>query len=123
MSKFEYLFQIHDSVKDITSIKENLDSNYIELKSDVLVILRDIFSETLGIFEDLAKENDYAQDDIEFKKKLSQFQSDLLKYNNRLLKIMSEPDREDAASIIHLITYSQRLKDKLSSFKTLMSHQ
>lgn len=123
MSKFEYLFQIHDSVKDITSIKENLDSNYIELKSDVLVILRDIFSETLGIFEDLAKENDYAQDDIEFKKKLSQFQSDLLKYNNKLLKIMSEPDREDAASIIHLITYSQRLKDKLSSFKTLMSHQ
>ncbi|MEZ4871700.1 MAG: hypothetical protein R2827_05515 [Bdellovibrionales bacterium] len=39
MGLYEYIFQIHDSVKDISSIKEQLDEQYIELHSDLLIVV------------------------------------------------------------------------------------
>ncbi len=120
MSQYEYLFQIHDSVKDITSIKDTLDENYIELKSDLLLIIRSISSETLAIFEELPNKSLAENEERELKKKISEFQSDLVKHNNHILKIMALPDRNDAAAILHLITYSQRLKDKLVHYSDLL---
>ncbi len=119
MSKYEYLFQIHDSVKDITSIKESLDENYIELNSDLLLIIRDISSETLSIFDVVSKHNQGISEKKDFQKKVLNFQNDLIKHNNNLLKIMSVPDRNDVGFVIHLITYSQRLKDKLVHYNAL----
>ena len=122
MSKYEYLFQIHDSVRDITTIKETLDENYIELKSDLLLIIREISSETLSIFEEISKNKLLAKEKKELKKKILDFQSDLVKHNNNVLKIMSLPDRQDAGAILHLITYSQRLKDKLVHYHSLLEN-
>jgi len=119
MNRYEYLFQIHDSVKDITGIKDSIDEHYIDLKSDILMIVREISSETLSIFDQVSKDTLQTSEEQEFKKKLLEFQADLVKHNKTLLKIMSEPDRKDAATIFHLITYSQRLKDKLVHFKEL----
>lgn len=51
MAKYEYIFQIHDSVKDLTSIKDSMEQNYIEFKSDVLLIVRELSSKTLSLFE------------------------------------------------------------------------
>ncbi len=119
MSRYEYLFQIHDSVRDITSIKDTLDENYIELKSDILLIVREISSETLSLFEEISKEEHESIEKSEMKKKFSDFQVDLIKHNKSILKIMSMPDREDAGAALHLITYSQRLKDKLVHYKSL----
>ncbi|MAX65743.1 MAG: Na(+)/phosphate symporter [Halobacteriovoraceae bacterium] len=119
MSKYEYLFQIHDSVKDITSIKEALDENYIELKSDLLLIVREISSETLSIFEQMAIKDLDQKSTKELKKKVSEFQNDLSKHNNNILRIMAMPERPDAGLVLHLITYSQRLKDKLVHYRTL----
>jgi phosphate:Na+ symporter len=119
MSRYEYLFQIHDSVRDITGIKVILDEGYIELKSDLLLVIRDISSETLTIFDESAK-RDLSEEDMKLlKKKLADFQNDLFKYNKVILKMMAMPERKDAGAIIHLITYSQRLKDKLVNYRKL----
>ena len=119
MTKYEYLFQIHDSIKDITNIKLTLDENYIELKSDLILIIRDISSETLSLFQQVA-ENDFEEESVkELKRKVSEFQAELVKHNKSILRIMSGPERKDAVAILHLITYSQRLKDKLVHYNAL----
>lgn len=123
MSKYEYIFQIHDSVKDITSIKETIDENYIELKSDILLIVREISSETLSFFDKMSKVDLQQKDRKELSKMLNDFQNDLQKHNQSILKLMSKPDRSDAGAILHLITYSQRLKDKLVHFHTLIENK
>lgn len=119
MSKYEYLFQIHDSVRDITNIKETLDENYIELKSDILLIVREISSETLSLFEKISTQDLDIKEKRELKKKLLDFQLDLEKNNKNILKFMAMPERKDAGAILHLITYSQRLKDKLVHYQSL----
>lgn len=120
MTKYEYLFQIHDSVKDITSIKDNLEENYLELKSDLLLIVREVSSDTLSIFEAISKDDFQSKERKELNKKISDFQRELVKHNNSILRIMSLPDRKDAGSVLHLITYSQRLKDKLVHYRALI---
>lgn len=119
MSRYEYLFQIHDSVRDITSIKDTLDENYIELKSDILLMVREISSETLSLFSEISKQDMELKERNDLRKKFGNFQLNLLKYNKNILRIMSMPERKDAGAILHLITYSQRLKDKLVHYKSL----
>ena len=116
---YEYIFQIHDSIKDITTIKESMDKNFIELKSDMLLIVRELFSSTLLFFDKVSKAD--FKEDKDYKKDINDFQKDLDRFNRSILKTMSEPERKDAATIFHLITYSQRLKDKLIHFNSLIT--
>lgn len=120
MSRYEYLFQIHDSVINITSIKDRLDEGYIELKSDILLVVRDIASDTLSLFDAFPKDGSGIQDKKEFKNLISEFQSGLTKHNNKILKLMALPDRIDAATVVYLPSYSQRLKDKLVHYNSLL---
>ncbi|WP_412463263.1 Na/Pi cotransporter family protein [Halobacteriovorax sp. RT-2-6] len=116
MAMYEYIFQMHDSVKDIAGVKESMDNNYIELKSDVLMIVREIASTTLSVFENITSED---QKDKDLKKISQEFQRDLEGFGKKVFILMAKPERNDAGAIMHLLTYSQRLKDKLMNFHHL----
>ncbi len=122
MAMYEYIFQIHDSVKDITNIKDSMDQNYIELKSDLLLIVRELSSKTLSFFQHMSETEGSKKEKQALKKVANSFQSDLDSYNKAILKLMSHPERVDAGIILHLITYSQRLKDKLVNYHNLLAN-
>ncbi|MFG1492791.1 Na/Pi symporter [Halobacteriovorax sp. ZH4_bin.1] len=113
MAMYEYIFQMHDSVKDITSVKVSMDNNYIELKSDVLMIVREIASSTLSVFDYISNDG---QKEKDLKKVSQDFQRNLEGFGKKVFTLMAKPERNDAGAIMHLLTYSQRLKDKLMNY-------
>ncbi len=122
MGVYEYIFQIHDSIKDLSSVKKTMDENYIELKSDLLLVIRELSSDTLSFFEKMSPDEAGAKDPKLAKKFSHQYQEKLDAFNQRILKIMAQPERDDAGTMLHLITYSQRLKDKLIKFHELLKN-
>lgn len=110
---FEYVFQIHDSVKDLSGIKKTIDDSYIEIKSDLIIIVRELSSKTLVFFDSVVKCTNDLTDEKSVRKIGGELQRDLDKYNREILRLMSRPDRSDAATLFHIVTYNQRLKDKL----------
>ncbi|WP_412473307.1 Na/Pi cotransporter family protein [Halobacteriovorax sp. YZS-1-1] len=121
MSIYEYIFQIHDSVKDLSDLKDSMDKNYIELKSDLIIIIRSLATRTLSFFETMSNPHLDEEQKRELKKEVNEFQFNIIEYNKRILKLMAAPDRRDASVIMHMITYSQRLKDKLVHYHNLIS--
>lgn len=112
INQFDYLFQIHDSIEDLYNTKKVLSEKYLELKSDILLIIRGLSSETLALFDDLGKSIDGRQElDIQT---LSQTMQEHLENRHReLLSLLADPLRKDVGALTNFITYSQRLKDKL----------
>lgn len=115
INQFDYLFQIHDSIKDLFDTKKVADENFIELKSDVLVMVRDISSQTLGLFGDIQKHLS-STEHVDIKKASNDVQQHLNEVNKNLLVLFADPLRKDAGSLTNFVTYSQRLKDKLMNF-------
>lgn len=113
---YEYLFQIHDSVKDLFIVKEGMDKNYTELRSDLILIIRELSSHTLGFFDQLVKLEKGETEEKDVKKEALDLQKDLDEFHKDILKIMSKPDRTDAAVLLQILTYTQRLKDKLVNY-------
>ena len=121
--RYEYIFQIHDSLKDLTDIKKRLDKGYIELKSDLLVMVRELSSETLLFFNEVSKNIEKEEGKQEgMIKQAKVLQGRLNDFNRDILKLISMPKRQDAGIILHLMTYSQRLKDKLTNYYELFGH-
>lgn len=116
---YEYIFQIHDSIKDLGDVKTAIDKNYIELKSDILLIIRGLTSKTLTFFEYIVNEDNSAVDFKEIKKVASELQSEISNYKKKTLKLMAQTDRNDATAILHFISFTQRLKDKLLNFQEI----
>ena len=52
---YDYLFQIHDSIDDLFNARRVMSSQYIELKSDVLLLVRELSSHTLVLFDEINK--------------------------------------------------------------------
>lgn len=121
MSLYEYIFQIHDSVIDLTEIKESMDNNYTELKSDILVLVRELTSSTLSFFESMAVHEKEHINKHELHELSHRFQKELVSFNKKILKLMAMPERKDAAIILHIVTISQRLKDKLVNYHNLLT--
>lgn len=119
MGLYEYIFQIHDSIKDLTTLKETMDQNYVELKSDILLIIRELSSTTLSFFQDLSLHPPENGDTKDLKTLAHDYQHELEGFNKKILRIMAQPDRNDAGTMLHMITYSQRLKDKLVRYHEL----
>lgn len=46
INEFDYLFQIHDSIKDLFESKRIMNDKYIELKSDLLLLTRGLAIQT-----------------------------------------------------------------------------
>jgi phosphate:Na+ symporter len=122
INQFDYLFQIHDSIKDLFESKRVMNEKYIELKSDLLLLTRGLAIETSEYFEDIAtnlhKEDAHPQQSI-IKARVKSLQQEIDSANRTLLSLMADPERKDAGALINFITYSQRLKDKLTNFANL----
>jgi phosphate:Na+ symporter len=118
INQFDYLFQIHDSTTDLFDSKRVMNAQYIELKSDVLILVRELSSQTLGFFDEIntAIINDK---DIDIKTQAKELQHYIDAANRDLLTLLVDPTRVDAGALTNFITYSQRMKDKLTIFANL----
>ncbi|WP_395344033.1 Na/Pi cotransporter family protein [Ningiella sp. W23] len=122
INQFDYLFQVHDSIKDLFESKRVMNENYIELKSDLLMLIRSMSTQTLEFFDEIATEmRDKAAhaDQQPLKRQAKQLQHEIDSANRNLLVLMLDSTRADAGSLINFVTYSQRLKDKLTNFASL----
>lgn len=118
INQFDYLFQIHDSITDLFASKRVMKEQYIELKTDVLLIVRELSSQTLGFFDDIQMTlgGEFA---VDLKKTAKALQHNIDSANRDLLTLLVDPSRVDAGALTNFITYSQRLKDKLTTFASL----
>ena len=55
ITQYDYLFQIHDSISDLFNGKKAMNKEYVELGSDVLLLLRELSSDTLALFDGINK--------------------------------------------------------------------
>lgn len=121
INEFEYLYQVHDSLKDILQIKENMDEMYIELHTDMILHYREISSKTLLIFDLLRKRLTLEDiDDNALKDEFDQLQHELNEYSKVLFKVMTNTNRNDTGNNMLFMTYSQRLRDKLHNLFKLI---
>ena len=115
ITQFDYLFQIHDSIVDLFNTKKVMTDHFIELKSDVLMMVRELSSHTLSLFDDIAKSlSDGNQKAIT--STAQTLQAKINEVNKELLPLLADPGRKDAGALTNFVTYSQRLKDKLINF-------
>lgn len=115
---FDYLVQIHDSINDLYDTKRVLDENYLELRSDMLVTIRQVTAETLAFF-DAVEDSLWEDVEVDIGARSAELQEELNAVNQQMLRLLSRSDRRDAAALANFVTYSQRLKDKLVNFREL----
>lgn len=123
INRYDYLFQIHDSIKDLFHTKKTMEEHYIELNSDLLMFIRDISNRSMSLFSSVYDSLDkktakYSR----VKKDAHDLQTVLDEVNKGLLALTANPERRDAGALTHLVTYSQRLKDKLVNFSITKSN-
>jgi phosphate:Na+ symporter len=113
--QFDYLFQIHDSINDLFMVKKVLNENFIELRSDILLSVREISGQTLAIFDDTCR---LLEDpaDTDLKHSSEELQVSLDRTNREMLVLMRDPARRDVGALTNFVTYSRRLRDKLLNF-------
>ncbi len=117
-TQFDYLFQIYDSIEDIFNTKKAMSERYVELKSDILLMVRKLSSQTLALFDDIHKSLAEG-DQLDVTARANELQGMLDEINRDLLPLLADPDRSDAGTLSNFVTYSRRLKDKLVSFAAL----
>lgn len=122
INQFDYLFQIHDSINDLFKVKRVINEKYIELKSDLLLLIRGLSIKTLDVFDEIASEmldKKHQPERRLLSAKEKELQHEINDVSRSLLLLMADTSREDAGTLINFVTYSQRLKDKLSNFANL----
>ena len=120
INQFDYLFQVHDSINDLYNTKKVMSEQYVELRSDILLLVREMSSRTLILFDNLKK--GFGKDAMsEIMHSAEDVQQHLDATNKRLLPLLSDPGRRDAGAITNFVTYSQRLKDKLINYSKVKS--
>jgi phosphate:Na+ symporter len=119
-NQYDYLFQIQDSISDIFTGKLVMKEQYIDLKSDVLVLTRKLSSQTLDYFDAISHAKKDPKNDA-LKNSGKELQHGLNNTNQILLKLMRDRKRTDVGLLTNFVTYSQRLKDKLTNFANLAS--
>ncbi|GAB5381099.1 MAG: Na/Pi cotransporter family protein [Aliiglaciecola sp.] len=117
-NQYDYLFQIHDSIKDLHEAKRGLDERFIEMKSDLLLMTRSLSSLTLEYFHDIAATKDEV-DSEQAKTSAKALQHEIDEANRTLLSLMLDSTRADVGVLTNFMNYSQRLKDKLSNYSRL----
>ncbi len=118
VTQYDYLFQIHDSIEDLFKAKRVMSKQYIELKSDVLLMVRELASKTLALFEGICKPL-AAGRPVKVTDEVRQLRSSLEEINRELLTLLADPDRRDAGALSNFVTYSRRLLDKLVNYAAL----
>ena len=118
-TQFDYLFQVYDSIDDIFNTKRVLTTNYVELKGDILLMVREVSNETLALFDDISKSllkgrrPDVSEHGRELRALLDSIDRDIL-------KLLARSDRPDAGAMSNFVSYSRRLQDKLMNLAALI---
>ena len=120
ITQYDYLFQIHDSITDLFNAKRAMNAHYIELASDVLLMVRELSSDTLVLFDDINTSLGAGRP-ARIEDRARELQVSLEQSNRKLLSLLAAPDRRDAGAMSNFITYSRRLMDKLVNFANLSS--
>lgn len=116
--QYDYLFQVQDSINDLFESKRVINQQFIDLKSDVLLSVRELSSHTLGYF-DTIRLSLHGQTDGDIKKLEKELQSHINSANRDILTLLVDPARIDAGALTNFVTYSQRIKDKLHRFASM----
>jgi phosphate:Na+ symporter len=121
INRFDYLFQIHDSIKDLFQAKRVINERYIELNSDLVILIRGLAIHTLEVFEQILADSAQQQDGVSvtLKNKEKALQQEINRFSKALLLMLADKSREDVGAMISFVSFSQRLKDKLSNFAGL----
>ena len=122
ITRYDYLFQIHDSIDDLFRAKLTMNKQFVELKSDVLLMVRELSSYTLALFDDINRALAAGQP-AEVSDRVRDLRACLEQANRELLPLLAHPDRRDAGALSNFTTYSRRLMDKLVNFARLSSAQ
>jgi phosphate:Na+ symporter len=117
-TRYDYLSEVHDSIEDIFTTKQTMDANFIELRSDGLVMIREISSQTLALF-DAVYSGLAAGQKPDVHDRVAELRATTDELNRKLLRLMRDPERRDVGSLSQFITYSRRLRDKLLRFSKL----
>ena len=121
-TQFDYLFQIYDSIEDIFNTKKAMSKNYVELESDILLMVRRLSSQTLALFDDIRKPLEEGNL-LDSAARANELQAMLDEINRDLLPLLARPDRPDVGTLSNFVTYSRRLKDKLETLADLLDSQ
>ena len=92
-----------------------MSEQYIELKSDILLVIRELSSQTLVLFDNL-RQAIRTGNIGEVQEAAKETQEHLDDAQRKLLSLLSDPERRDAGAMTNFVTYSQRLKDKLVNY-------
>lgn len=120
ITRYDYLFQVHDSIEDLFNTKTTMDRQFIELHSDVMLMVREISSQTLSIFEGIHRALS-AGEKPDIHERSAELRATMDEVNRDLLRLMADPERRDVGALSHFVTYSRRLRDKLSRFSKMAS--
>ena len=122
INQYDYLFQVHDSIIDLYETKKLMSDNYIEVRSDILLMIRELSGSTLHLFNAVNEHLQNPETDT-IKPVAQDLQSEIGKVNKDLLRLLADPQRRDASALTNFVTYSQRLKDKLINFSRFSTEQ
>ena len=117
--RYEYIFQIHDSLKDLTKIRRKMDKRCIEIKEDLMLMIRELSGETLTFFNKVSRAIVSEKDGVSMNRQARILRERIDTFNGDVLKLISQPGRKDAEVILRLMSYSRRLQDKLISYYKL----
>ena len=95
-----------------------MSKTYVELESDILLMVRKLSSQTLALFDDIHKPL-VEGTPLNIAARANQLQGVLDEVNRDLLPLLADPDRSDAGTLSNFVTYSRRLQDKLVNFAAL----
>lgn len=117
-TRYDYLTEVHDSIEDLFATKQTMDAQFIELHSDGLLMVREIASQTLGLFDAIHRALLVGQAP-EVHDRAAALRATTDAVNRDLLRMMRDPERNDVGSLSQFVTYSRRLRDKLLRFSKL----
>jgi phosphate:Na+ symporter len=100
---------------DLFNAKKVMVEHFIELRSDILLLIRDLSSHTLNLFDSINKSL-LEEKELDIKAVSQDLQACINRTNRNLLSLLADPNRRDAGALTNFVTYSQRLKDKLVNF-------
>jgi phosphate:Na+ symporter len=116
--EYDYLFQIDDSIDDLFTVKKVLSEHYIEPGGDILMLVRELSSGALVLFDDVQDILDGGAGE-KLQANTRELNDQLDRAYRRLLVLTTNPERKDAGTLFNFVTYNRRLMDKLLNFALL----
>ena len=116
--EYDYLFQVDDSIDDLFTVKKVLSEHFIEPGSDILMIVRELSSGALALFDDVQDILDGGAGE-KLRDNTRELNDQLDNAYRRLLMLTANPERKDAGALFNFVTYNRRLMDKLLNFALL----